>query len=377
MNKRNRTIVYLLLCILPLAGILFHYLYLRNAIVSAYEGNPDHFIKFILDALYPRFYIEKDRFDINFFLSKADQVIYRFATIYYFIFLLIYLYQTNNFLKIKIEKLFYTETTSRNIDVLRILFFSYCLYLSYEMLDELIAKQSLKLFYKPIYLLSFFHIPFPSYSVILIIGALWYFLNGLIILNIRPILNSCLSLVIFILIQCWLFSFEKLEHGYATFTYAFMLLPFLFEEKLKNHSSFGSWSLQLIKITIAMVYFLSGLEKILISQLSWVKPDTLKTYLSFHETDLSKIVIQSDLLCSLLSVGALLLQLSFIFILFLPRYKWIWIIGGVLFHTGTLVLMNIGILLNPWILVYIFYIDWTKVYDFFCYNFKKLNLRSS
>ncbi len=368
--------MYLIAALIPIAGLLLHYLYLRSSVVDAYNGQPTPFINFILNTLYPRFYVEKERFDLAFFLYKSDQLIYRFSIVYYFLLGLLFLYKEKINVREKINVFLHTKTTSKNITVLRFLFFSYFLYLSYELIDELIDKQSLRLFYKPISFLSIAHIPFPDTITILIIGGILFILSLLIMTNKRVVLCTVASLLLFILLQSWTFSFEKLDHGYVTFTYAFMLLPFLFDEQRKNKDEFNSWSLQLIKISVAIVYFLSGLEKIITSQLSWLKPDNLKTYLSFHETALSKLVIQSDLLCIILNIGSLGIQLSFILILFLPKYKWLWIAGGIVFHTGTLILMKIGIILNPWIFVYVFFFDWTTVYVFFSEKFRKERLRS-
>ncbi len=377
MNTGLKKFICFLVLLLPIVYCMFHYLYLKPAILFAYNGHPDNFVNFLTENFYPRFTIEKERFDITFFLAKADQVLYRFSAIYYLVFLLIYLYNKGGKFKTKISNFFHTETTSKNIDILRVIYFSYFLYLIGQLCHDLIFMQPLMPFYKPVLWLRLFNIPFPEYFTILIIAGIWYSLTILILLNIRIVLCTSLSLFIFILVQCWEFSFEKLDHSYATITYAFMLLPFLFDEQKRNTALFNSWSLQLIRISIAMVYFLSSLEKIFIARLSWLKPETLKTYLSFHETQISKIIIQYDFLCILISAGSLLIQLSFILILFLPRWKWLWMAGGIAFHTGTLLIMNIGHPLNPWLLVYIFFIDWTKVYNFVSSKLKKLNFLSS
>ncbi len=371
MNNLSKNSILFVLAFLPLIGILIHYFYLRPAIVYAYQGESDAFIKIVLDTLYPRFYVEKERFDLAFFLTKADQVIYRSSIVYYCLLSFLYFYKKKEYFQERANAFFYTETNVKSISVLRIIFFSYFIYLSYELVDELIAKQSLRLFYKPFHFLSLANIPFPNTYTIITIGIIWTSLHILIILNKKTLLCTILSLTIFLLCQCWTFSFEKTDHGYATITYVFLLFPFLLDEQTKNTLLFKSWSLQLMRISIAMVYLLSSLEKIVTSQFSWLNPDNLKTYLSFHETALSKIVIQSDVLCFLFSVGSITIQLSFILIVFFPRLKWIWIIGGIIFHTGTLLLMNIGILLNPWILVYIFFFDWANVYDFFSDKFRK------
>jgi hypothetical protein len=376
MNKGMKRILLILLFVMPLAAIAFHYLYLLPAITKAFDDQPDWFIKFITDTFYPRFLIEKKRFDLLFFLTKANQVVYRFILIYYLFFFISYYYTRKEFFRLRFNSFFRIETTSKNIDILRFLFFGYILFLSYELCSELLFMQPLKPFYKPILWLEIFNIPFPGYYAILAIGALWYTFTFLIILKIRTVLCSAISLFLFLLVQCWVFSFEKMDHSYATLTYSFILLPFLFDEQKKNDSIFNSWALQLIRISIAMVYFLSSLEKIFISGLSWLKPATLKTYMGFHETKLSKFIVQYDSLCTFISAATILFQLSFILIIFLPRFKWFWIIGGILFHTGTLLVMKIGHPLNPWIWVYIFFIDWTNVYDFFSARFKKFHLFS-
>ena len=370
MNKTTKNILFIGLLFLPATVLLFHHAYLLPGIVEAFKGKPDRFINFIMETLYPRFNIEKKRFDLSFFIHKADQVIYRFVFLYYLTLFLSYLYNQRTRFRLKINQLFYVETTSKNIEVLRILFFGYFLFVSYELCNDLLLIQPLRPFYKPILWLRVFNIPFPDYATVITIGAFWWILTILVILKIRTVLFSGISLFLFIIVQCWVFSFEKMDHSYATLTYAFILVPFLFDEQKKNDLVFNSWSLQLIRISIAMVYFLSSLEKIFISQLSWLKPDTLKTYMRFHETSLSAFIIQHDLLCILISVGTILFQLSFILIIFFPGLKWIWIVGGILFHTGTLLVMEIGHPLNPWILVYIFFIDWTKVYTFFSDKFK-------
>lgn len=362
--------------LLPIAGLLIHFFYLHTAITEAYKGQPDAFLKFLINTLYPRFEVEKHRFDLLFFIQKSDQVVYRFVFVYYFILLLVYFSNRYESIRNKIQRYFYTKTTSQNIDVLRVLFFSYLIYLSIEICHDLVVLQSVKVFYKPILWLRVLHLPFPGYYAILSIGIFWTLLNILILIRVRIIACSVLSLMLFLLTQSFTFSFEKSDHGYVTLTYAFLLVPFLFDEQKNNSSPFSSWSLQLIRISLALVYFLSALEKLFISGLSWVNPSTLKGYLSLHETSLSKILIQYDALCSLISFLTLTFQLSFILIIFFPNYKWFWIICGILFHYGTLLIMGIGHPLNPWLVTYVFFVDWTKAQFFFSEKTKRF-MRSS
>jgi hypothetical protein len=372
MNKKI-SLIYVLILIIPIAGIVLQQFYLKPAIIDAYMGQADSFLQSILDLFYPRFEVEKNRFNLNFFLQKSDQVIYRFTLIYYLTVSFFYFFNRYESFRNKIKEKQYTITTTQNVDFLRILFFSYLVYLSFELCHDLIVLQSVKTFYRPILWLRLFNIPFPGFTTIIIMGSIWTFLNILILVNIRPVISSILSLMLFLLIQSYTLSFEKIDHGYVTITYAFILIPFLLNEQSKNPDPFNSWSLQLIRFVLAMIYFLSALEKIFISKLAWLNPSTLQGYLSLHETYWSKIIIQYDGLCILISAMTILLQLSFILIVFYPRYKWIWILGGMVFHYGTLLVMNIGHPLNPWIVTYVFFIDWTRTYKLLTGVFKKIN----
>lgn len=373
---KAKTILYLLLLGVPMVAIGVHVLYLQNAIANAFNGNPDSFMQMILDSLYPRFQVEKNRFDLAFFLSKANQVIYRFVFFYYGILGLFYFAERSIVIRQKINSIFYTETTTKNTNFLRVVFYTYLTYPILDLCQALLTRQALSAFYTPISFLKLFSIPYPSNTIIYLLGIVSVLFIILIISNFKPVLFSTLLLVLFIVLQAWFFSFEKIDHGYVTITYAMIILPFLFSIH-PAETTYQSWALQLIRISIAMVYFLSGLEKLFIAQFSWLNPENLKAYLAFHETYLSKIIVQYDFLCSIISAGVLLFQLSFILIIFIPKQKWIWIVGGMLFHTGTLLVMNIGHPLNPWILAYLFFIDWTKTYDFLVSKFGGLNFFSN
>lgn len=377
MKNSSGKILVLVVWLLPLAGLLLHYFYIRPALSEAYEGHPDALMSFVIKTLYPRFEVEKNRFALSFFLAKASQVLYRAMLVYYLLLILRTLIVKYSSVRTRIIDFFYANTSSQNIDIVRTIFFTYLLYLITELCHDLIVLQPVKAFYKPLLWLRLFHIPFPGFYTILIVGTAWYLSTLLVLFKIRPVLFTSISLAIFLIVQCWVFSFEKMDHGYVTFTYVFIMMPFLLEEQYKNKLPFSSWSLQLIRISIVMVYFLSAMEKLFISKLSWLQPESLKAYLSLHETPLSLIIVQHNWLCFLISVSTLLLQFSFPCILFFPKYKWIWIGGGILFHTGTLLVMGIGHPLNPWLLVYVFFFDWTGVADSLSLRFKKLNRSSS
>src|SRR6187402_2267171 len=175
--KNGLKIIFTILFLFPLVGITFHCFYLRDSILLAYEGKSDSFIQFIINNFYPRFNVEKIRFDSAFFINKADQVLIRFLLVYYLTLVVFYLYHKTVEFKKLISSFFQTETTSKNIHLLRILYFAYFLYLSGQLCHDLEFMQPLAPFYKPVLWLRILHIPFPNHYTILILGGIWYLLN--------------------------------------------------------------------------------------------------------------------------------------------------------------------------------------------------------
>jgi hypothetical protein len=165
------------------------------------------------------------------------------------------------------------------------------------------------------------------------------------------------------LFQGWLFGFEKIDHTFSTLTYAALLIPFLLYEYTKAQkmraATQAAWPLQLIRICIAMVYLMAGLEKLFIAGIDWIYPDSFRSYLYLHQAPIGIWVAESDFLCALMPLLAMLFQLGFIAILFVPRLKTLILLSGVAFHTGTYLLLEVGWYINAWILVYFFFIDWT------------------
>jgi hypothetical protein len=222
-----------------------------------------------------------------------------------------------------------------------------------------------KVFYRPILLLKFFNLPFPSETGILILYILFITSCIACIFNFQSIVFSIIALIVFVLIQGYIFSFEKFDHGFATYTYSAMVMPFLLWQTSKAKSNgqthFSDWAIPLIRLVICMCYLFSGLEKIFISGIDWIRPESFRAHLLIHETTLGLKIVSSNLLCSLFAIGTILFQLSFISILPYPKLKWVILPIGITFHISTYLLMNVGGYFNPWILVYFFFIDWEKI----------------
>lgn len=316
----------------------------------------------IVYRLYPRLTVESQRFSVDFFLSKADQVLGRFLAIG-----LIILFIRILLLKVKTIRVAFNNFWTSNISSFQILFLVriYCValigftwdwsYLFYQL-------HQVKVFYQPTFLLKILHLPFPALSILWFFYGLMLLASILVILQKKPVLFSIISILLFIILQGYLISFYKLDHTYSTFIYAGLLIPFLqfeYSNAGKNQESqITNWVLVLIQLGIASAYFFSGLEKILIAGIQWFNPENMRYHFQVHPTNLGLYLSQSDAFCMNLAVLTILFQLGFISIILFKKLRWIFLPAGIIFHMGTYVLLNIGWYWSPWIFVYVFFINW-------------------
>jgi hypothetical protein len=332
---------------------------------SAYEGNSPSWFNTIVETFYPRFFAEKNRLEIDFFITKANQVALRLSLVVLLSLVFYIWWQISDRFKQGLTDFTGKTTTIHNIYILRILFYLILIIATRDVYQDLQSLRFLEEFYKPLGMLNILHLPFPGKQVSFLIYGFLFLSAILVIFGIKPVFFSCTAISAFILYQAYLFSFEKIDHGYAPFTYAAMIFPFLLWErylaKKQGNISFISWSLKLIIIVTCMVYFFSGLEKLLMSGFSWLDPETFRTYLYIHNTDLGMKIIDNTFLMRALPFLAWILQLSFPLILFYDRAKYIILPIGIAFHIGTVMLLGISSLENPWLFNYIFFFDWSKL----------------
>ena len=357
--NRKHTFIFIPVAVI-LAFCLFYEISLRPLIIEAYQGSAPQWFTDIVNFLYPRFEIEKERFDLAFFLKRADQVLYRFTFVSIISSIIIYLIRTADTCRTRFSNFWNIETSRQNVKVLRILFYLSLIYIFHDAYTDLLLLHHAKAFYKPVALLRLLHIGYPSATQSMFICLGYIGSCILVILNIFPIQFSILSAGLLILIQGLFFSFEKIDHGFAPLTYAALIFPFLiYESKKTTTEKINGWPLKLITVCIALVYLMSASEKLLLSGFKGISAESFRFFLYLHDTPIGLVVAKSSLLCSLLPVMALLFQATFVLILFLPKLKPIILSIGIFFHLLVYVLFNIGAVVHPWVLSYLFFVDWT------------------
>lgn len=347
------------------SAISLYIFFLRDLVLLLLDNSAPAWFESLIRQLYPRFLVERERLEASFFLQKADQVMLRGSLVTACTAAFLAITHSSEKIRHRIKNWINTPVSFAHVRILRVIFYSMLIWLNRETYADLTRLLQLKEFYSPVLLLKIFPTGFPSHEVIIFLTALLFISAALVIANVRAVLFSVLSVLLFIYIQALLFSFEKMTHGFATFTYCAMLFPFLLyeykEAKFKKSEVVKGWPLQLILLVISLVYLMSGLEKLLVSGLAWISPETLRTYLYLHKAPLGLWIAEKPVLSGFIMTFALLFQLCFISILFFKKLKWPLLICGVLFHVGTVLLFNISEILNPWIFVYIFFVQWAPL----------------
>jgi hypothetical protein len=352
--------------ILALTGtlVLWYILGIRSGLSEIYAGSSESWLKWVVDKIYPRFSVEKARFPLSFFLDKADQVIIRFSLISLIIALFLLLKTSSEKFQKAWMKYLHGTTSMLNISMIRILFPSVLLWIYKDVWWDLMSHYELRVFYKPVLIFKIFNIGYPTPIIILTLCIILLLSCVSTIINFRPAISSFIAMLSFVIIEGFLNSFEKINHGEATLTYCALIFPFLMldhQKASRKKSEYqDSWALGLITFLICLSYLQSGLEKLFIGGLSWLSPDTLRNYILLHQAPAGLWIADNNTLLILLSLAALIFQLGFIFIL-VSRYKYLFLLSGILFHLGVYFLLDVGWYVNSWMLSYLFFIDWKSI----------------
>jgi len=360
-NKRNSP-VYLIpgLILLLLFGYWWEW---RQWVILAYEQKAPNWFQSLVQIIYPRFGVEKQRFPLSFFLQKADQVILRFALVGIMSSIFLLLRQSPAFFRQKIRQYWDANTTTTNFRWQLQGFAGLMLLFTWDWYFYLKNLEQARVFYAPIFPYHLLHLPFPAPHWLLIFCGLFWLANITLLAKFKVFWSSLTSVFFFLLLQGYMYCFHKLDHTYATLTYVALLIPVLawyYQKSIQQGDrQVASWPWRLMQILITLVYFQAGLEKLFIGGLEWLQPNNFRAYLYMHPTTLGAWLSKSDFWCTVLPLGALTIQLGFISVIFYPRLKWLFIPLGITFHLSTYLLLGIGWFYSPWMLVYIFLIDWS------------------
>lgn len=361
----NKVTTYLYISVgLVLALLLAYWLELRYWVQLAYHQQAPDWFQSIIQWVYPRFGIEKQRFSLHFFLAKADQVIGRFALVSLGSLFFLFLYRQKNRFRQKINHYWNGHTLRKNAQRQLQVFAALMFLFTWDWYFYLQTLSHARAFYTPVLPFRILGLPFPAEHWLLVFYIVFLLANVALLFRYKVVWASIVSVLLFVLLQGYMYCFHKLDHTYATLTHVALLVPLLawYEQKSRRQqqAQVPAWVWQLMQVTIVLTYFQAGLEKLLIGGVEWMYPQTFRTYLYLHPTALGNWISGSNFWCTILPLGAMLFQLGFVIIIFYPRLKLFFLPVGILFHLGTFLLFGIGWYYSPWMLTYLFFIEWKK-----------------
>ncbi|MCS7004211.1 MAG: hypothetical protein NZM38_02665 [Cytophagales bacterium] len=333
-------------CVCCLAIVGIYSVYIRPLIPDFYEGKPVPFGEWI-EYVYPRFVIEKQRFPLDFFISKADQLIFRLIVVSYAGLCLFNILRTPKF-----RKWLFIKTSRKQVRLLQFVFYVLVAFFTYDWLSTLNDYQKLKVFYSPVSWIAWLGLPYFSPFWLLVTWLSYMISLILASFNLKGIWSASIAGILFVILQGYLQSFGKINHEYAPLTYLMLLMPFLIYETQKAKDTFESWSLQLMRIAAISGYVLSGIEKLLISN-GMVWKD--EPFCGLVHDKLPKFTSLFPIDGHVWAAIVVIFQISFVLVPFSSKSQKILLPLGVLFHISIWNFFGIGAIFHPWLVGYIFY----------------------
>ncbi len=326
--------------------------------IEDYLNQPQSFPSFngFITTFYPRLEVETQRFPTAFFLGKYEQVIYRANLVILFSFLFwagIQIQRLRDYFERQYTVL--SHLNSLQIKWFTVSFYLACIYYTYDWPANLLSLTAVQELFKPVGIVQW--IPFfPNKLGIYFISITYFFLIAVCILYERKFWASIGVALLFLYQLGLLQGFEKIDHTYATFTYAVILLP-LFHQ---NNFHFRGMAIAGIRISIGLAYLFSALEKLMTGGLSWLSGHTIKMQLLANMEKGHWFLYEP--FPQIASLFVLLFQFFFVFSIVSGRACFIFVVAGILFHWSTAFLIDVGGYDSPWIFMYIFLFG-TKTFD--------------
>jgi hypothetical protein len=229
-------------------------------------------------------------------------------------------------------------------------------------LPDLLAELSLRTQFQPLYeahgLMGIWLPYFPDYFVIQFLGIGLFGLSAWLVLSrwkpesIFPTLAAATIWVLWLFLLSAFFGFGKIDHTYASlFSGQMGMLVFLWiwnRQELPLENGY-----RVFQAFIWACYFFSGLEKVFLSGWEWFSPHHIAVLAALHPGHGADGLANSSF-SGILLFGALFFQLASPLQWRWPKWGYVTVLMGILFHLGTFWLLGVGGWFSPWLLMLVF-----------------------
>jgi hypothetical protein len=261
--------------------------------------------------------------------------------------------------------------------------FSFCLQTDYSAWAEID-----KLFWKPIWLFSRFHLPVLSGDQLAVIQFVWKAALGLSCIGLFTRMSTITSFVLGIYLIGLPHNFGKTNHADAilVFILGIMVLSrcgddlsvdrLLLRLRRRKHQSPAepatsgeyTWPIKMVWLLMALIFFAAGVSKIGHSGLEWVMSDNIAILLTesnYAKEPLSSwgpYVAQYGWLCRMLAAGTIAFEAGFPLALISRRARWVIVPAMASIQIGIAILLGPGF--RDFMIGYLFWVPWDRVSPF-------------
>lgn len=132
---------------------------------------------------------------------------------------------------------------------------------------------------------------------------------------------------------------------------------------LDRQGEYAAWPLLLMQAMFALVYFDAAISKLSVGGLNWVNGYTLQYYFGQDGLRWGSLLglwlSEHHILARLVSMGALLFELTFFVVLIRPSLAWLYLPAGVMMHTGIYLTMKAPFF--QYIALYSVFVPWAVI----------------
>jgi len=281
----------------------------------------------------------------------------------------------------------FEPATPFNLAFCRILFFG-GIFLFYLQSDFSAWAEVDKLFWKPIWLFSRFHLPVLSGDQLAVIQFIWKAALGLSCIGLFARMSTITSFVLGIYLIGLPHNFGKTNHSDAILV---LILGIMALSRCGESLSFDrlllklrrgkhqppaepatsgeyTWPVKLVWLLMALIFFAAGVSKIGRSGLEWIMSDNIAILLIesiYAKEPLSSwgpYVAQHGWLCRMLAVTTVTFEAGFPLALINRRARWVIVPGMASIQIGIAILLGPGF--RDFLIGYLFWIPWDRVSPF-------------
>ena len=228
-----------------------------------------------------------------------------------------------------------------------------------DMLQELRFRGQWKALFQPLNQFSFFESAFPPEYYIQLTGILLFGATAILVLakwkenNITPLLLTIFIFLVWTFLLSLFFGFGKIDHTYATL-FAGIMGMIVCRISIFQKQDTVDQGYRVFQAFIWSCYFFSGLEKISMSGFEWFQANHFETICKFHATDLCLAISTYPFLGTAIMLAGISFQLLTPLQWRYPKWGYVNVFGGVVFHLGTWLLFDVGGWQSPWIIMLLF-----------------------